>query len=310
MHAASVKKPAKALSRSAADKLFSLALLTPAAIMTTLFILVPVIDSVVKSFQKFQMKNIIKGTPGVWNDFANYIKLFQNGRLTEAAAHTFAFVAAVVIAQFLLGMALALLLNGNVRGARFFRSIMMTPWVIPTVISALIWMWIYQPQYGLLKYLLYAMTGGQVADFAMLNNPRTALWGIAVAALWKQVPLMALLMLAGLQNVPEDMLEAATIDGAGAARRFLSITLPYLKSVIKVAVTMSIIENFKQFPLFQTMTGGGPDGATTTFAILSYREAFISNNLGSGAAVTTVWMLLMMVVVVLSNRLLRVSDMN
>ncbi len=299
------------IGRETGDKLFSLALLLPAALLTIVFILTPVVDSVFKSFQAYKIKNIIAGTPGVWNNFANYIKLFQNGRLLDAVLHTFLFVIAVVLAQFVLGMALALILNrSDMKGARFVRSIMMTPWVVPTIISALIWMWIYQPQYGLLKYIVYAVSGGANDSFAMLNDPRTALWGVAIAALWKQIPLMALLLLAGLQNVPDDMLEAATIDGAGAVRKFFSIVLPYMQSVIKVAVSMSIIENFKQFPLFWTMTGGGPESATTTLAILSYREAFVGQNLGSGAAVTTVWMLLMMVVVFVYNRAMRSPDLD
>jgi multiple sugar transport system permease protein len=201
-------------------------------------------------------------------------------------------------------MILALVLNSRIRAARFLRSIMMIPWVVPTVISALIWMWIYQPQYGLLKYLARVVSGGRVTDLAMLNRPVLAMFGIAIAALWKQIPLTTLLFLAGLQNVPDDMLEAATVDGAGSRVRFFSIILPCMKSVIKVALSMAIIENFKQFPLIWTMTGGGPNNATTTLAILSYREAFISNNLGSGAAVTTLWMLLMILVIFLYNRLM------
>lgn len=115
---------------------------------------------------------------------------------------------------------------------------------------------------------------------------------------------MTLLLLAGLQNVSEELLEAATVDGANRVQKFFHITLPSMKSVISIAVSMSIIENFKQFPLFWTMTGGGPDGATTTLAILSYREAFVSQDLGSGAAVTTVWMLLMIGVIFIYNKVL------
>lgn len=146
-------------------------------------------------------------------------------------------------------------------------------------------------------------------EFAILNNPATAMFGVSTAALWKQIPLAALLLLAGLANVPEDILEAAKIDGANGVQRFFNIVLPYMKSVIKVTVSMSIIENFKQFPLFWTMTGGGPNNSTTTMAILSYREAFVSNNFGSGAAVTTVWMLLMIVVVFVYNRMFQADDM-
>lgn len=297
-------------ARERNDRIFAGALLLPSVLITVIFILVPVVDSVIKSFYDYKVKNIISGVPGSWNNFANYAKLFSSGRLGMAVVHTLVFVAGVVVAQFLIGMALALILNSNIKFSRFIRSIMMAPWVVPTIISGLIWMWLYQPQYGLLKYLIQLVTGGTVTDFAMLNSPSTAMLGIAIAALWKQIPLTTLLLLSGLANVSEDLLEAATIDGANGVKRFFYITIPSIMSVIKITVSMAIIENFKQFPLFWTMTGGGPDNATTTLAILSYREAFVSNNLGSGAAVTTVWMLLMIVVVFVYNRIFRNVDMN
>ncbi|HKL59846.1 MAG TPA: sugar ABC transporter permease [Sphaerochaeta sp.] len=298
----------KTLSSKKSDSLFSLVLDLPAFFLLAGFIVVPIIDSVIKSFQTYGVKNIITKKPGVWNDFANYLYLFKTDDFTGATLHTFSFVIGVVLVQFVLAILLALILNSNIKGARFMRSVMMTPWVVPTVISALIWMWLFQPQYGLLKYLVSVVTFGQVTDFAILNNPSTALTGVGIAALWKQIPLMTLLLLAGLQNVPQDISEAAMIDGAGKMRRFFSIILPYLSPVIKVSVSMSIIENFKQFPLFWTMTGGGPNNATTTLAVLSYREAFVSMNLGSGAAVTTLWMLMMIVVIFGYNKLFRVQE--
>ncbi len=291
------------------DKIFSLVLLLPAIITTMVFILIPVVDSIYRSFLDYRVRNIISGDPGVWNNFANYIKLFTNGKLGPAMLNTIVFVFGVVLAQFVFGMALALILNTNIKASRFIRSIMMVPWVVPTLISGLVWMWMFQPQYGLVKFLVGVITGGEVTDFAILNNPSTAMFGVSCAALWKQIPLGTLLLLAGLANVPDDMLEAAKIDGANAVQRFFKITMPYMKSVIKVTVSMSIIENFKQFPLFWTMTGGGPNNSTTTMAILSYREAFVSNNFGSGAAVTTVWMLMMIVVVFIYNRIFRATDM-
>jgi len=304
-----MRKPIQ-LKSSTGDKIFALTLIIPSILMTAIFILIPVIDSVIKSFLEFKIKNVISGKPGIWNDFTNYISLFNNDKLIPSITHTFVFVFWVVLAQFIIGMILALILDSNIRGSRILRSIMMIPWVVPTVISGLVWMWIYQPQYGLLKYLVNVFTLGHITDFAMLNNPNTALFGIGLAALWKQIPLMALLLVAGLQSVPSDMIEAATVDGAGAVRKFISIVIPYMKSVIKIAVSMAIIENFKQFPLFWTMTGGGPDNSTTTLAILSYREAFVSNNLGSGAAVTTVWMILMILVVYFYNKVFKAEDME
>ncbi|QQO07898.1 carbohydrate ABC transporter permease [Breznakiella homolactica] len=300
----------KPLKKDTGDTLYSMALTVPTVLLSVCFILIPIIDSVIKSFMQYGVKNIISGRPGVWNNFENYLRLFRTDAMGNAVVNTVLFVVFVIISQFILGFALALILNSNIKGARFIRSIMMTPWVVPTVISALIWMWLFQPQYGLFRYLVSVFSGGRVPEFAMLNNPSTALLGVGIAALWKQIPLMTLLLLAGLQNVPDDILEAAKIDGAGIVRRFFSIVMPYMSSVIKVAVSMSIIENFKQFPLFWTMTGGGPNGATTNLAILSYREAFVSMNLGSGAAVTTVWMLLMIVTIALYNRVFKTHDMT
>lgn len=298
-----VKKPQ--LNKTTGDRLFWLMLILPALAIVTAFILIPIADSVRMSFTEYKMKNILKGTPAVWNNFQNYIKLFHNKQFVPTIYRTFSFVTLVVLAQFVLGMVLALILNSNLRGARFIRSVMMMPWVVPTVISALIWLWIFQSQYGLFKYLVSLFTFGRVTDFAMLNNTRYALAGIGIAALWKQIPLTTLLLLAGLQNVPEDMIEAATIDGAGYFTRLFRIVIPYMRSVIQTILTMAIIENFKQFPLIWTMTGGGPSNATTTLAVLSYREAFVSQNLGSGAAVTTVWMLLMIAVVWIFRRLMK-----
>lgn len=297
----------KQMTRERADMIYSVILTVPTVIITGIFIFIPIIDSVIKSFLQYGVKNVISGTPGVWNNFQNYIRLFRTDIVLRSSLVTLRFVIGVILLQFLLGMFLALVLNSNIKGARFFRSIMMTPWVVPTVISALIWMWIFQPQYGVFKFIasLFGKT-----DVAMLNNPVTALAGIGIAALWKQIPLMTLLLLAGMQNIPNDVMEAAIIDGAGTIRRFFSVTVPFLSPVIKVAISMSIIENFKQFPLFWTMTGGGPNGATTNLAILSYREAFVSMNMGSGAAVTTIWMILMIVVVGLYNKLYKTQDMS
>lgn len=289
---------------------YSFVLTIPATLLTIVFIIVPILQSLIMSFQKYGVKNIISGKPGEWNNFRNYTKLFETNQIPDAAYHTLWFVLFVIVLQFIIGMALAIVLNKEFRGSRFFRSIMMTPWVVPTVISGLIWMWLFQPQYGFVKYFISIISGGSISDLAILNNPKTALGGIAIAALWKQIPLTTLLLLAGLQNVPNSTLEAATIDGAGAIRKFVSIVLPYLSPVIKIAMSMSIIENFKQFPLFWTMTGGGPNGSTTNFAILSYREAFVSMNLGSGAAVTTIWMIMMIVIVSIYQKSFKVQDLS
>ena len=170
-----VRQPRLKLKKTTGDQLFSLALIAPTLLVTIVFIIVPVIDSVIKSFTEYKIRNIISGAPGEWNNFENYVKLFEGGKLWPAVIHTLLFVVGVVLAQFVLGMALAVILNSGLKGARFIRSAMMMPWVVPTIISALVWMWIFQPQYGLLKYVVSVFTGGAVTDFAILNDPNTAL---------------------------------------------------------------------------------------------------------------------------------------
>ncbi|MFI3128799.1 MAG: sugar ABC transporter permease [Bacillota bacterium] len=304
------KMKKRLLSKNAGEKLFWLVLIAPALIIVTLFILIPLADSVLKSFTDYTTKNIVRGITPEWNNFENYLTLLERGVLGNAVKNTFIFVVAVVGVAFILGFTLALVLNSNIKFARTLRSVMMIPWVVPTVISALVWTWIYQPQYGLLKYVVRIFSGGEIDSFGMLLNTDTALLGIIIAAVWKQIPLMALLLLAGLQNVPKDIMEAATVDGASGFKRLTHITMPYMSSVIKVAVSMSIIENFKQFPLFWQMTKGGPDGSTTTLAVLSYQEAFLNGDYGSGSAVTTIWMILMIGVVLFYNKIFKPVDVT
>lgn len=295
-------------TRRQKDGAFSLLLLLPAIVSCTIFILIPIVDSVVMSFQDYKLANLTKGIPGEWNNFANYIRLWSSGKLQDSIGVTLIFVGATVLLTFIISMALALMLNTKIRGARLLRSVMMIPWVIPTVISGLLWAWIFANPYGLLQYLVSVFTKGEVQGFGILNRQDTAIWGVVIAALWKQIPLQTLLLLSGMQNVPDDIMEAAKIDGAGYFARLFHVLIPSMRSVIAVTLSMCIIDNFKQYPLFATLTNGGPSGATTTLAVLSYDEAFVNYNYGSGSAVTTVWLLIMIVVVFLFNRVFRKKE--
>lgn len=297
------KANGRTLSRRTKDKLFCALLLTPAVVLCVAFIIIPIIDSVRMSFTDYKLANLTQNIPGEWNNFANYTRLWNAGKIQSATQITIFFVAVTVTLTFVISMVLALILNSNIKGARLFRSVMMIPWVIPTVIAGLLWSWIYANPYGLVQYFVKVITGGQVSSFGLLNNQKTAIWGVIIAALWKQIPLIALLLLSGMQNISEDIVEAAKIDGASYMQSLFHVIIPSIKSVIAVTVSMCIIENFKQYPLFATLTNGGPAGATTTLAVLSYDEAFTNYNYGSGAAVTTVWLLIMIVTAFLFNRL-------
>lgn len=198
-------------------------------------------------------------------------------------------------------MLVALLLNHDFRGRNFFRGLIFLPWTLPTIIVAVIFMWIMQPQYGVLNYVLRGISVIS-ANVNWLGNTQTALGSVIAAAVWRQLPFMMVMLLAGLQTVSRDLLEASQIDGANAAQVFRHITIPCIKSVIKTVVLTAVIGNFQMFTLFYNMTAGGPVRATTTLAVYTYETAFMSYDLGKGAAIGVIWMLFLLVFGIAYNK--------
>lgn len=217
----------------------------------------------------------------------------MDGDFVHSIKITFTYVFTTVTIQFVLGIMLALVLNSKIRFQRGLRTVILIPWVIPTIIGALLWMWLFQPQYGVINHILMSL---QIIDTPLqwLSDMYLALPAVIIAALWKQLPFMTTMLLAGMQGISEEIYEAAMIDGASKSRQFFAITLPMLKNTIKTVTLISCIENFKMFPLFWIMTGGGPLNATTTLAIESYRTAFIDLDLGKGAAIGAIWLIMML----------------
>jgi len=276
--------------------------MVPAMLFVGVLIFLPVAESIWMSFTDYTLARG-RGAPE-WNSFDNYIHLVQSGALWNSLEVTAIFVIGVVAALVVVSIIVAVALNQKLPGRRLLRSVTLLPWVTPTVIGALLWMWILQPQYGVLNFIL--------STFGIINEPVSwlanvdwALPSVMAAAFWRQFPFMFVVVLAGLQGIPRDMYESAMIDGASFMRRFFSITLPLLRNVIRVVILMSVIMNFRQFPLVWTMTGGGPIDRTMTLAVLSYRQSFVNLNFGRGAAVATVWLLIVMLFSVVFTRLFR-----
>lgn len=278
------------LSEKAKDAIFLAVIICPAFILLLSTIGIPIVKSLYMSF--FQV-SLLSMKSQVWNSFDNYKQLFVDGDFVHSIGVTFRYVFSVVAIQFVLGMALALILNGKIPFRRALRTVILIPWVVPTIIGALLWMWLFQPQYGVLNYILQTL---HLIDRPLqwLSDMQLALWAVMVAALWKQLPFMVTMLLAGMQGIPGDMYEAATIDGASKRQQFLYVTLPMLKNTIKTVTLIACIENFKMFPLFWIMTSGGPVDATTTLAIFSYKTAFIELDLGKGAAIGALWLVIML----------------
>ncbi|MGE5549653.1 MAG: carbohydrate ABC transporter permease [Bacteroidota bacterium] len=288
------------------DAAFAVLTIAPTVLLVFICSFLPVAKSIYLSFLDFKLSRAYQS---LWNNFQNYKEILAQGDLVAAVKVTLVFVAVVVFLQLCLGLLLALILNSRIHGRRLARSLVLLPWVIPTVITALLWNWLYQPQYGLINYVLLK-TGLIASPASWLADVKLALPSVMVTALWKQLPLMALMLLAGLQSIPVEMYEAARMDGAGALQSLRFITLPFLRSVIRTTVMISIILNFKQFPLFWIMTGGGPIDATTTLAIYSYKSAFVNLDFGKGAAIATLWLVLLVAVYLGFNRLFKINEVE
>ena len=282
------------LTRKFRDGLFGILTLMPAALIVGICLLIPVVRTVGYSFLDYKLSRSASRAKPAFVGIKNYMKTIESGELWNSLVITVVFVFWVTLILFLMGMALSLLLSGVRRGGKVLRGIVLLPWITPTIISALLWTWIFQPQYGALNFILKS-AGILSENAAWLADPDLALPSIMTAAIWKQLPFMFLMLLAGLQGIPKELHEAAIIDGATPLQDFFAVTLPSLRNVIRTTILMTIIANFKQFPLFQIMTNGGPMNRTTNLAILSYRHAFGNLDFGSGAAVATVWLAILVV---------------
>lgn len=196
---------------------------------------------------------------------------------------TLVYALIVVAGTHVVGMALALALNRRGLVISVFRVILILPWLFPEVVVALLWRWIFNPIYGVLNHLL--STVGLIDEPVLwLENPALALPSVAMVSIWKGFPLVMVLLLAGLQSIPGDLYEAASIDGAGRIKSFIHITLPGLAPVLVVTVILETVWWFKHFTIVWLLTGGGPVDATNVVSISIYREAFQNFNFGLAAA--------------------------
>ncbi|OXT08870.1 ABC transporter permease [Thermoanaerobacterium thermosaccharolyticum] len=235
--------------------------------------------------------------------FQNYISLFNDPRFRSASINTVIFTIVSVSLELVIGMIMALLMNKKFKGTGLVRAAILIPWAIPTIVSALMWKFIYNDQFGLLNDILVRM--GVINSYkAWLGSPSLAMGSAIFADVWKTAPFMALLLLAGLQNISYEFYEAAKVDGAGSIRRFFSITLPLLKPTILVALIFRTLDAFRVFDLIFVMTGGGPGNSTETLTIYAYKTLFRNLDFGIGSAIAVVIFIFVFIFAVIYIRLL------
>lgn len=225
------------------------------------------------------------GQPGGYIGLDNFISLFDDPVFWGAVWYTIFYTAVATVGKFLLGLWLALLLNNHIPFKAFIRAIVLLPWIVPTVLSAIAWWWIYDPQFSIVSFVLVDVLHWRTHYIDFLGSPWSARWSLIVANIWRGIPFVAITLLAGLQTISPSLYEAALLDGASGWQKFRRITVPLLMPILSVALTLSVLFTFSDFQLVYAITRGGPFNSTHLMATLAFQRAIPGSQLGEGAAI-------------------------
>jgi ABC-type sugar transport system permease subunit len=284
----------------------ALSFLFPSWIFVGIFTFYPIFESFRLSFYRMILTLPWLGQKMV--GLENYIDLWTDPVAMQSLKTTLTFVAVTIPLELLLGLGMALVMNEVFRGRGLLRAIVLVPWAIPTVVSSQMWRFIFNDRYGLFNFVLF---GDDTARYmAPLAEPGLALIAIMVAEVWKTAPFAALIILAGLQTIPDDLYEAASIDGAGAWQKFRYVTLPLIRPALLLALLFRSIDALRVFDLVFVMTQGGPADATNVLQFYGYKKSFAEGMIGYGSAIAVGVFLLSLVLSLTYLRLLRGSRLG
>lgn len=269
-----------------AENRFGFLLAVPALIAFCVVILYPFLQAIWLSFYRV---TIFAPEPK-WVGFNNFITFLTDPSQLKAWGTTVLFVVVTTSVTFVLGLIWALLMDQSFRGRAIVRSASLLPWVLPSTVTAFLWTWLLNAQYGVLNAFLLQL-GIIDEPVAWLSTPSGAMAGIVIAKTWLSIPLFMAFFLAGLQSLSRDQLEAARVDGATNFQALIHVVLPHLKHTMMVVLVLGAMGNLQQFDVIYAMTGGGPVGATNVLSIEVYRQAFQNWNLGMAATVGVMWFL-------------------
>jgi multiple sugar transport system permease protein len=224
------------------------------------------------------------GRDGIWIGLENYAYLFDDSVFWLSVFNTIVYTLVATVFKFGLGLWLALLLNHHLPFKSLIRAIVLLPWIVPTVLSAIAFWWIYDPQFSIISYSLQRL--GLIDHYIdFLGVPNHARASLIAANIWRGIPFVAICLLAGLQTISPSLYEAAMIDGSNAWQRFWHITLPMLMPILAVVLTFSVLFTFTDFQLVYAITRGGPVNSTHLMATLAFQRAIPGGQLGEGAAI-------------------------
>jgi len=246
------------------------------------------------------------GVPPVFVGLENYVRLAGDGFFRRAVWNSFVFTFASVGFKLVLGMVMALVLTSQIRYRNLFTGLLLIPWVAPTVVSALNFLWIFDASLGVLNYLLVKVFRILPQGVGWLSEAGTAMASVIFVNVWRGFPFFGISFLAGLKAIPGELYEAAAVDGASVTQRFRHVTLPALRNIVIIVVLLSTIWTFNDFAIVYILTKGGPGGTTQVLPVFAYEMAFGAQRIGEAIAVA-LYMLpaLAMVIIVLARYMRR-----
>lgn len=279
------------------DRVLPYALLLPSFLFLAVFLLYPMGRALFNSFLNYQRT---KPKQYGWIGLENYVRIFTgDSKFVTALGISLKWVVIEVGLQVVIGLTAALLLNRKFRGQGFSRTICFAPWAISGVLTGILWLLIYDDNFGLLNNLL---SSWGVATRSWLGDRNLAFGSVVIAELWRGIPFLAITCLAALQSISEDIYEAAKVDGAGRLVTLFRITLPFIRESVVYAALMRCIWAFQSVDLIMTMTNGGPLGRTTTLALYIYNKSVVEGNYGYGSALAILSFLMLSVFTVVYLR--------
>jgi multiple sugar transport system permease protein len=275
-------------------------LLLPSLAGMVVFLMAPVLSSLVLSFSQWDLIGEIG-----WVGIDNYVTALTDPAVLGALRNTLTFILGYLPSVVIIALGLALLLNRRIRGRVVFRAIYFVPVVTSWVAVSLIWKWLLNPQYGLVNFALGAIG---IKGPGWLFDPAWAMTGVILTSVWKDIGFVTVIYLAGLQDIPEPLYEAAALDGATPWQQFWSITFPMLAPTTFFVTTISLISSFQVFDQVWIMTQGGPAGATSVMVELIYKNAFSYYKMGYASAISWVLFALIFAVTIAQNLLQKKLD--
>ncbi|AJY76894.1 carbohydrate ABC transporter permease [Paenibacillus beijingensis] len=286
------------------DKTFAWLNIAPAILLVFGIVLFPLIQTFLYSLQNMEL---ISDNKGQFVGLQNYAELLSDPDFWGSFGRTIYFSLASIAMELVLGLLIALLLNENIKGKTFLRTIIILPWAVPTIVNAAMWKWIYHPEYGALNAFLKQLH--LISSYqSWLSSPWLAMQMVILADVWKMTPFVVIFILASLQMANKGVYEAASIDGAGLVRRFFVLTLPYLKPTLLVLLVMRTMESFKVFDLIYALTQGGPANGTMVLTYQAYLKAFANLQYSQGATISYLIAMMIVLLTVMYVRILKTEE--